>query len=161
MARREDGSKLVLRGVLISVVTVAILVLLAAFRTAVFDAVSGAWNFVVDRIPDDGSQRTAILVYLIVAVLIGIVFSKAGHFTAYGVAVGLIPLLWVLFWEGFPPLGLDPAWTDNLGVGHIGPGIVATWAFVAVILMTLVFVPLELWEKARRRRRRLGGRNDD
>ncbi|GAA1790070.1 hypothetical protein GCM10009682_10120 [Luedemannella flava] len=158
MARREDGSKLVLRGVLISVVTVAILVLLAAFHTAVFDAVAGAWNFVVDRIPDDGAQRTAVLVYLIVSVLIGIIFSRAGHFTAYGVAMGLIPLLWVLFWEGFPPLGLNPGWTDSLGVGHIGPGIVSTWAFVAVILMTLVFVPLELWEKARRRGR---ARNDD
>jgi hypothetical protein len=161
MARREDGGRLVLRGVLIAVVTVAILVLIAAFHTAVFDAVSGAWNFVVDRIPDDGAQRTAILALLIFAVLVAVIFSKAGHFTAYGVAMALVPLLWVLFWEGFPPLGLNPDWTDNLGVGHIGPGIVATWAFVADILITLVFVPLELWEKGRRRKHRLGGSNDD
>jgi hypothetical protein len=75
--------------------------------------------------------------------------------------MGLMPLLWALFWEGFPRLGLDPTWTDNLGVGHIGPGIVITWAIVAGVIITLVFVPLELWEKGRRRRHRLGGGDDD
>ena len=99
-------------------------------------------------------------VYLLLSIyslsaLLGIVFSKAGHFTAYGIAMGLAPLLWALFWEGFPLLGLDPSWTDSLGLAHLDPVSVIVFAVVAGIIITIVFVPLELREKYLQRKRRL------
>ena len=70
--------------------------------------------------------------------------------------MGLTPLLWALFWEGFPPLGLHPNWTGSLGLTHLAPIYVITWAIVADVLITLIFVPLELRENMQRRRHRLG-----
>jgi hypothetical protein len=96
-----------------------------------------------------------VVVYLILSILLGIMFSKAGHFTAYGVVMGLGPLLWFLFWEGFPPLGLSPTWTDSLNINHMPPAVVILFAIVADIIITLVFVPLELREKMLHRRHRL------
>jgi hypothetical protein len=87
-------------------------------------------------------------------VLFGVVFSKAGHFVAYGIVVLLLPLLWVVFWEGFPPLGLK-SFGETSGVGHLAPVDVILWAIIAAALITLVFVPLEIREKFQKRRHRL------
>ncbi|GHJ45473.1 hypothetical protein Cs7R123_28150 [Catellatospora sp. TT07R-123] len=153
MAEREGGAVKVLRGLGIAVLIVAAIVLLAAYWRQALDLVVSIWQYLVDRIPDQGGQRTAVLVYIIAAVLLGILFSQAGHFTAYGIATGLVPLLWFLFWEGFPPVGLNPVWTSNLGVAHLSPSQVILWAVVATVVTTLVFVPLEYREKWTRRRR--------
>lgn len=155
MAEREGGGSKILRGVVIAIIVVVALVLIAAFRSQVADALSSAWNFISDRFPPQGKQRAAVLIYLLLAVVLSLIFSKAGHFTAYGVAMGLGPLLWVFFWEGFPPLGLNPVWTTNMGLQHLAPGDVILWAIVAAIIITVLFVPLELSEKYRVRRRRL------
>jgi hypothetical protein len=82
-------------------------------------------------------------------------FSQAGHFTAYGLAVVLGPLLWFLFWEGFPLLGLKPSWTGSMGLGHMTPGLVILWGVVGAAVITLVFVPLELREKFLKRKHQL------
>ena len=153
MAQREGGAVKVLRGLGIAVLIVVALVLVAVYWRQALDLVVSIWNYLMDRIPDQGGQRTAVLVYMIAAVLMGILFSQAGHFTAYGIATGLVPLLWFLFWEGFPPLGLNPVWTSNLGVAHLRPSQVILWAVVATVLTTIVFVPLEFREKWTRRRR--------
>ena len=76
---------------------------------------------------------------------------------AYGIVVLLMPLLWVVFWEGFPPLGLK-AFSDSMGIDakdRLAPGDVILWAIIAAALITLVFVPLELREKFQKRRHRL------
>lgn len=156
MAGREGGGTKFLRGVVIAATIVAAIVLLAVFWRQALDGLASLWDYIVDRYPDQAGQRIAVTVFLLVAVLLGVAFSKAGHYTAYGVAMGLVPLLWFLFWEGFPPLGLDPTWKDGLNIDHMGPSQVILWAVVADVLVTLVFVPLELWEKYRRRRRALG-----
>jgi hypothetical protein len=155
MAGRESGGMKVLRGLGIAVAIVVGIVLLAAFWEEALNGLASLWNYLVDRIPDQGAQRTAILVYLGICVLLGVIFSQAGHFTAYGIVMGLGPLLWFLFWEGFPPLGLNPVWTENLNLDHMSPSQVILWAVVADVVITLVFVPLELREKYRVRRRRL------
>ena len=111
MAGRESGGMKVLRGLGIAVAIVVGIVLLAAFWEETLNGLASLWNYLVDRIPDQGAQRTAVLIYLGICVLLGVIFSQAGHFTAYGIVMGLGPLLWFLFWEGFPPLGLDPSWT--------------------------------------------------
>jgi hypothetical protein len=113
------------------------------------------WGYVSDRFPAQTGQRVAIFLYLIVAVLLGITFSQAGHYTAYGIAMGLGPLLWLLFWEGFPPLGLSPSWAEDIGLDHLSANDVILWAVVADVVITLVFVPLELREKYLVRRHRL------
>jgi hypothetical protein len=156
MVARESGGVKVLRGLGIAVAIVVALVLVAVFWRQALDGLGALWNYLVDRIPDQGAQRTSILVYLGLCVLLGVIFSQAGHFTAYGIVMGLGPLLWFVFWEGFPPLGLNPTWTDTLGLDHMSPSQVILWAIVADVVITLVFVPLELREKYRVRRRRLG-----
>ena len=155
MAEGEGGGTKVLRGLLIAALVVAAIVLVAVFWRQVGDALTATWRFVEDHIPGGAAQRTAVIVFLVVAFLLGVAFSKAGHFTAYGVAMGLAPLLWALFWEGFPPLGLSPSWTSRLGVGHLAPVDVIVWAVVAMAIITLVFVPLELREKWQRRQHQL------
>ena len=151
MADGEGGGSKILRGLFFAVVIVAAIVLLVVFWRQVVDGVESGWNFVRARIPDSNGQRAAVLVFLILAALFGIFFSRAGHFTAYGVAMGLGPLLWFLFWEGFPPLGLHPTWTKSLGLGHLRPGEVVLFAIIAAAITTLVFVPLELRETYHRR----------
>ncbi|WP_144123697.1 hypothetical protein [Catellatospora sichuanensis] len=153
MTQAEAGAFKILKGLGIAIVIVVSLVLIAVYWQPVLDTIVDIWNYLIDRIPSDGGQRTAVLVYMIAAVVMGVLFSQAGHFTAYGIAMGLVPLLWVLFWEGFPPLGLHPVWTSNMGVAHLSPSQVALWAVVAAVLTTLVFVPLEMREKWQRRRR--------
>ncbi|GAA1600962.1 hypothetical protein ACFQY4_28940 [Catellatospora bangladeshensis] len=153
MTRAEAGAFKILKGLGIAVLSVVALVLVAVYWEPVLDTIVATWNYLIDRIPTDGGQRTAVLVYLIAAVVLGILFSQAGHFTAYGIAMGLVPLLWVLFWEGFPPLGLHPVWTSNMGITHLSPSQVALWAVVAAVVTTLVFVPLEYREKFQRHRR--------
>jgi hypothetical protein len=155
MAEREGGGSKILRGLLIAVVVVAAIILLAVFWRQVLDALQSAGNYVVDRFPSETGQGVAVIAYMVIAILLSILFSKAGHFTAYGIAMGLVPLLWFLFWEGFPPLGLSPTWTDSLDITHLAPGIVILFAVVADVLITLVFVPLELREKFQRRRHQL------
>jgi hypothetical protein len=152
MAGRERGARNVLRGVLIAVGVVAAIVLVAVYWGQIRHAVVAAWNFVADNVPTDGNQRTAVLVYLVLAVIAAVVFSRAGHFMAYGLAIGLGSLLWFLFWEGFPPLKLSPTWTNKMGLHHLGRTPVILWAVIAVVVITLVFVPLEMREKVRRRR---------
>jgi len=161
MADAEGGGSKVVRGLGIAVLVVAAIVLLVVFWRQVLDLLRSIGTYVQDHIPADNGQKAAVLVYLIIAVLLSILFSKAGHFTAYGVAMALVPLLWFLFWEGVPALNLNPTWTSSLGVGHLAPQDVILWAVVADVLITIVFVPLELWEKMRRRRHRLGGGDDD
>ncbi|MEU8074738.1 hypothetical protein AB0B31_04755 [Catellatospora citrea] len=153
MTQAEAGAFKILKGLGIAIVIVVSLVLIAVYWQPVLSTIVDIWNYLIDRIPSDGGQRTAVLIYMIAAVVMGVLFSQAGHFTAYGIAMGLVPLLWVLFWEGFPPLGLNPVWTDNMGVAHLRPSQVALWAVVAAVLTTLVFVPLEFREKWQRRRR--------
>jgi hypothetical protein len=155
MAENVGGGTKVLRGLVIAAVIVAAIVLLVVFWRQALDGLTGLWNYVTDRFPGQTGQRSAVILYLALSVLLGIVFSKAGHFTAFGIAMGLGPLLWFLFWEGFPPLGLKPTWTSNMGVDHLGPSKVILWAVVADVLVALVFMPLELWEKFRRRKRSL------
>lgn len=155
MAEREGGGTKILRGLLIAALVVAVIILLAVFWRQLLDALTATWRYIWDHVPAQAEQRVAVVVYLILAVVFGFVFSKAGHFTAYGIAMGLGPLLWILFWEGFPPLGLSPKWTARLGLGHLAPTEVILWAGVAALIITLVFVPLELWEKYLRRKHRL------
>ena len=155
MAEREGGGSKILRGLVIAVVIVAAIVLLAVFWRQVLDALQSAGQYVSDRFPTEPGQAVAVIVYLILSVLLGILFSKAGHFTAYGVVMGLGPLLWFLFWEGFPPLGLSPSWTDSMDLAHLDPATVILFAVVADIIITLVFVPLELREKFQHRRHQL------
>jgi hypothetical protein len=147
VAESEGGGTKILRGLVIAAVIVAVLVLMAAFRNNVVDAMSATWGFVGDHFPTAVAQRVAVLIYLVVAVVLSVVFSKAGHFTAYGIAMGLGPLLWFVFWEGFPLLSLSPSWTSRLGLDHLPPTMVITWAVVADLIITVVFVPLELREK--------------
>jgi hypothetical protein len=159
VAEKEAGVK-ILRGILIAVLIVAAIVLLAAYWRQAGHAGGGVGHFISSHVPSTTGQRSALAVYLVLAVLLAILFSKAGHFTAYGVAVGLAPLLWVLFWEGFPLLGLHSTWVASMGLAHLSPGLVALWAFLADVLITIVFVPLELREKARRRAHQLGEKED-
>jgi hypothetical protein len=155
MAEREGGGSKILRGLVIAVVIVAAIVLIAVFWRQVLDAGQSAGTYIVDRFPSETGQAVAVIVYLIISILLGILFSKAGHFTAYGVVMGLGPLLWFLFWEGFPPLGLSPTWTDSLDLSHLSPSRVILFAVVADVIITLVFVPLELREKYLRRKHSL------
>lgn len=156
MAEGEGGGTKVVRGLLIALLIVAAIVLLAVFWRQVLDGLENTWGYLMDNIPAQTGQKTAVIVYLILAAVLGVLFSKAGHFTAYGIVMGLGPLLWFLFWEGFPLLGLQPTWKESLGVQHLPPADVILWAVVAAVVITLIFVPLELWEKYRSRKRRLG-----
>jgi hypothetical protein len=151
----EGGGSKILRGLVIALVIVAAIVLLAVFWRQVLDAIQWTSEYVWDRVPAQAGQKAAVIVYLILAVVLGIFFSKAGHFTAYGIAMGLGPLLWFLFWEGFPLLGLSPTWTDSMGLTHLGPSQVILFACVAAVVITLVFVPLELREKYLSRKHKL------
>ena len=157
MADAESGGSKVLRGLIIAVLLVAALVLLAVFYRQVGDALSSLGTYVQEHIPGSTNGKATLVVYLILSVLFGVVFSKAGHFVAYGIVVLLMPLLWVVFWEGFPPLGLK-AFSDSMGIhakDRLAPGDVILWAIIAAALITLVFVPLELREKFQKRRHRL------
>ncbi|HKD96047.1 MAG TPA: hypothetical protein VKB69_00470 [Micromonosporaceae bacterium] len=155
MAVREGGGTKVFRGLLIAVCVVAAIVLVAVLWGQLRHAIAESWYFVADHFPTDANQRIAVIVYLVLAIVGAVIFSKAGHFTAYGIAAGLGTLLWLLFWEGFPPLGLSPKWTGQMGLDHLDRTRVALWAVVAVLVITLVFVPLEFREKYRRRRHSL------
>jgi hypothetical protein len=155
MAEREGGGAKFLRGLMTAALVVAVIILVAVFWRQVLDALGSIGGYLRDHVPDQAGQRVAVLVCLTLAGLLGVLFSNAGHFTAYGMALGLGPLLWVLFWEGFPPLGLRPTWTDRLGLAHLGPTDVTVWAVAAAIVITLVFVPLELREKYLRRKHQL------
>src|SRR6478735_1945223 len=101
MAGGEGGGTKVLKGVSIAVAIVAAIVLVAVFWRQVLDALVAAWDYVGAHFPTDTGQATAVLIYLVLAAVMGVVFSRAGHFTAYGIVVALWPLLWFLFWEGF------------------------------------------------------------
>ena len=154
MADAEGGGSKVLRGLIIAVLIVAAIVLLAVFYRQVGDALSSLGHYIQDHIPASTNGKATLVVYLILSVLFGVLFSKAGHFVAYGIVVLLMPLLWVLFWEGFPPLGLK-SFGESLSVGHLAPKDVIIWAVLSAILITLVFVPLGLREKFQKRRHRL------
>jgi phosphate starvation-inducible membrane PsiE len=155
MVEAEGGGAKVLRGLLIAALIVIGLVLLVVFWRQVLDAGEATFNYISERFPAEAGQQAAVIIYLVVAGILGILFSKAGHFTAYGIAIGLGTLLWFLFWEGFPAIGLSPSWAESAGLGHLPPSIVTLWAVVGAAIITLVFVPLELWEKFRKRRRSL------
>jgi hypothetical protein len=154
MADAEGGGSKVLRGLIIAVLIVAAIVLLAVFYRQVGDALGSLGRYIQDHVPESTNGKATLVVYLIVSVLFAVLFSKAGHFVAYGIVVLLMPLLWVLFWEGFPPLGLK-SFGETLGVGHLAPTNVVIWAVIAAIVTTLVFVPLEVREKYQKRRHRL------
>ncbi len=156
MADGEGGGTKILRGLVIAVIIVAAIILLAVFWSQALDALAGIGNYIVDHIPAPTGQRVSVLVYLILAVVLGILFSKAGHFTAYGVVMGLGPLLWFLFWKGFPLLGLSPSWIGSMGLDPLTWTEILVFAAVADLLITLVFVPLELREKFHKRKHRLG-----
>jgi hypothetical protein len=156
MADGEGGGSKVLRGIMIALGLVIAIVLLAVFFRQFRDFLVSVWNYIADHFPNDTGQQVAVIVYLILAALAAIAFSNAGHFTAYGIATGLGSLLWFLFWEGFPPIGLKPSWAHQLGLGHMGPNEVILWGVVGAAVITLVFVPLELREKLLRRRHQLG-----
>jgi len=155
MADGEGGGTKIMRGVVTALSIVAILVLLVVFWRQVRDLGKWVADYVFERWPDTVGQQTAVIVFLILAIVLGAMFSQAGHFTAYGIAVALAPLLWFLFWEGFPLLGLKPTWTGSMGVDHLEPGKVILWGIVGAALITLVFVPLELREKFLRRKHQL------
>src|SRR5262249_15137377 len=116
------------------------------------DALSSLGHYVQDHIPASTNGKATLVVYLILSVLFGVVFSKAGHFVAYGIVVLLLPLLWVVYWEGFPPLGLK-SFGESMGVGPLAPVAVSLGAIRAAAPITLVFVPREIREKFQRRRR--------
>jgi undecaprenyl pyrophosphate phosphatase UppP len=156
VAGSEGGGTKIMRGLLIATALVAALVLIVVFWRQILDALGSGLDYLTSRFPDQSGQQMVVIIYLVLAVIFGILFSKAGHFTAFGVAIALLPLLWFLFWEGFPLLGLDPNWKSGMGIDHMGPQQVILWAVVGAVVITLVFVPLELWEKYRRRRRALG-----
>src|SRR5262249_438787 len=147
MAEREGGGTKVLRALLIAPGVLIAIVLVAVFWGQFRPVLASGGRFVTPHFPSEAPQRTAVIIYLAVAILAAIAFSKAGHFTAYGIATGLGTLLWILFWEGFPPLGLRPKWTGNMGLNHLNPTEVILWAVVGFLVITLVFVPLELREK--------------
>lgn len=155
MTERESGGTKFVRGLVIALLAVAALVLLIVFRSQVWDGAQKASQYVADSFPAQSGSRLAIVIYLVLAVLLGIIFSQAGHFTAYGIAMGIAPLLWFLFWEGVPPVGLDPSWAHGAGLEHMSPGNVVLWAVLADIVITLVFFPLELREKFQARKHRL------
>jgi hypothetical protein len=156
VADREGGGSKILRGIVAAVVIVVAIILLAAFWRQTLHAVEGIWHWTTARIPTQNGQRIAVLVYLILSVLLAIMFSRAGHFTAYGLAITLGPLLWALFWEGFPVLGLHSSWTSSLGLNHLSPGKVVLFGVISALVITLVFVPLEMREKYLMRKHRLG-----
>jgi hypothetical protein len=156
VADEESGGSKILRGLLIALVTVAAIVLIIVFWRNVVDAAKSLGTYVSDHVPATTGGKASVVVYILVAILLSVLFSKAGHFTAYGIAMGLVPLLWFLFWEGFPLLGLHPTWTDGMGLDHLRPGLVVLWAVIADVIITVVFVPLELREKWMVRRHRLG-----
>ena len=157
MADEEGGGSKVLRGLLIAVFVVAAIILVAVFDRQVGDGGSWLGRYVGDHLPPTAGQKVTTAIYLILAVLLSIMFSKAGHFTAYGIAMGLGPLLWFLFWEGFPLDGPAPAAGSlRSGLVYLHAGIVILWAIIADVIITLVFFPLELREAALRRRHRLG-----
>jgi hypothetical protein len=155
MVERESGGAKFVRGLVIAVVVVAALVLLIVFRSQAWEGVKNAADYIGDSFPGQTGSKVAVLVYMVVAVLLGILFSQAGHFTAYGIAMGIAPLLWFLFWEGVPPVGLDPSWASSAGLEHMTAGNVVLWAVVADVVITLVFFPLELREKYQARKHRL------
>lgn len=153
MTEPEGGGSKVLRGFLFAVLIVAAVIVVALFYRQIFDGLQAAFGYVSDNFPAETNQQLAVIVYLVVAGLVGVLFSKAGHFIAYGVAIGLGSLLWILFWLGFPAVGLEPSWAEQAGLGAIKTEQVFIWAAVAVGLITLLFVPLELREKYLRRKR--------
>lgn len=156
MAESEGGGSKVLRGLLIAAGLVVVIVLLAVFFGQFRDFLGSVWDYVADHFPNDTDQQITVIIYLILAALAAIAFSKAGHFTAYGIATGLGLLLWFLFWEGFPPIGLKPSWASQAGLAHMSATDVILWGVVGAVVITLVFVPLELREKVQRRSHRLG-----
>ena len=68
MTRAEAGAFKILKGLGIAVLSVVALVLVAVYWEPVLDTIVATWNYLIDRIPTDGGQRTAVLVYLIAAV---------------------------------------------------------------------------------------------
>src|ERR1043165_8465453 len=152
MAEREGGGTKVFRGVFIAVGIIVVIVLLAVLWGQFRHGVAETWNYVIDHFPDNGNQRIAVITYLVLAVLGAILFSKAGHFTAYGIAIGLGTLLWVLFWEGFPPLGLHPRWTGYMGLGHLDPARAFRWAGVGSWVLKIGSGQRERSGRARPRR---------
>jgi hypothetical protein len=148
------GSK-ILRGFLFAVLIVGAIIAVALFWRQILDGLEATFGYISDNFPTEPGQQIAVIVYLVVAGLLGVLFSKAGHFTAYGVAIGLGSLLWILFWKGFPAVGLEPSWAQSAGLGALPTGVVMLWAAVAVGLITLLFVPLELREKYLKRKRSL------
>jgi hypothetical protein len=125
------------------------------FRSQVWDGLKNGGNYVADSFPQQTGSKLAVAIYMVLAVLLGIIFSQAGHFTAYGIAMGVTPLLWFLFWEGVPPIGLHPSWAHSAGLEHMTVGNVILWAVLADAIVTLVFFPLELREKFQERKHRL------
>lgn len=155
MSEPEGGGSKILRGFLIAVLIVAAIIAVALFWRQILDGLESTFNYVSDRFPTEPGQQVAVIVYLVIAALFGVLFSKAGHFIAYGIAIGLGSLLWILFWKGFPAVGLKPPWAQSAGLGALSTSVVILWAVVAVGLITLLFVPLELREKYLKRKRRL------
>ncbi|HEX6682268.1 MAG TPA: hypothetical protein VF062_05710 [Candidatus Limnocylindrales bacterium] len=155
MTEPEGGGSKVLRGFLIAVLIVAVIIAVALFYRQIFDGLEATFGYISDRFPNETGQQVAVIVYLVVAGLLGILFSHFGHFTAYGVAIGLGSLLWILFWMGFPAVGLEPSWAESAGLGSLTTPNVILWAAVAVGVITLLFIPLELREKYLKRKRSL------
>lgn len=154
MTEPEGGGSKILRGLLIAVVIVGIIIAVALFYRQIFDGLEATFGYISDRFPTETGQQVAVIVYLVIAALMGVLFSKAGHFIAYGVAIGLGSLLWILFWKGLPAAGLAP-WSQSAGLGALSTANVILWAAVAVGLITVLFIPLELREKYLRRKRTL------
>jgi len=155
MSEPEGGGSKILRGFLFAVAIVAAIIVVALFWRQILDGLQAAFGYISDRFPTETSQQIAVIVYLVIAALFGVLFSKAGHFIAYGVAIGLGSLLWILFWKGFPAVGLKPPWAESAGLGQLSTGVVILWAAVAVGIITLLFVPLELREKYLKRKKTL------
>jgi hypothetical protein len=149
VAARTSGGNF-WRGLLIAALIVVVGVLLIVFRVQLYDGVRAVGHFVSHRAPTTIHQKSAVGVYLILAAIAGFAFSRAGHLTAYGIATGLGVLLWIVFWEGLPLLGLRSNLASSLGLGHLSPTQVLTWAIIAALVTTAVFWPFELAEKRRR-----------
>jgi hypothetical protein len=152
----EGRSRSLLRPVVSALALIAVIILVIAFRSQVWEATKWTLRTIGDWVtvwvPEHPGQSFAILAFAILAFVVNWLAHVRGRLRAWIFAIVLEVGLWLLFWygAGIPPLNE----LFGLNIGRMEPTTTLTSGILVVAVTGVIFWFLEAreeWNKYRRR----------
>jgi hypothetical protein len=158
----EGRSRSLLKPVLSALAVIAILILVIAFRSQVWEGTKWVLRTVGDWVtvwvPDHPGQTAAIVVFAVLAFVVNWLAHVRGRLRAWIFALVLEVGLWLLFWygAGIPPL--NELFGTN--IARMEPTATLLSGILVVAITGVIFWWLEAREEWRKYRHRLSSDDD-